>query len=237
MQLDRGISPPLARPSLRRVWPAVRFVGMSVLGFLVFLIVLYRFANPPGSTLMAYEALTGSEVRQRWVPLGSISTNLIKAVILSEDGRFCQHRGVDWTAISQAIDSAGDDGPRGASTISMQTVKNVFLWSSRSYVRKAIEIPLTYVVEFAWSKRRILEIYLNIAEWGPGIYGAEMASRYYFGKSASRLSVQEAALLAAVLPDPRGRNAARPGPQTSYQASRLRQWLAGPVAWSCVRSY
>ena len=100
----------------------------------------------------------------------------------------CRHWGVDWKAIGTAIDQAGDHGPRGASTISMQTVKNLFLWNSRSYVRKALEIPLTYATELVSSKSRILEIYLNIAEWGPGVYGAEAAGRYHFSKSAARLS-------------------------------------------------
>jgi len=234
MQFHRRTSPSVAWPSLRGLLSVLRFVAVTLVGFVVFLLVLYRFANPPGSTLMAFEALTGNDVRHRWAPLSAISPHLLKAVILSEDGRFCQHHGVDWAAISEAIDTAGDDGPRGASTISMQTVKNLFLWPSRSYVRKAIELPLTYAAELMWSKPRILEIYLNIAEWAPGVYGAEAASRYYFRKSASRLSANEAALLAAVLPDPKGRNASRPGPQTTYQASRVRQWMDGAVVWSCV---
>ncbi|MGE5511354.1 MAG: monofunctional biosynthetic peptidoglycan transglycosylase [Bacteroidota bacterium] len=200
-----------------------RFVLMSAAGFMIFLLFLYKSANPPGSTLMAFELATGGEVRQRWVPLKEISPNLMRAVVAAEDGRFCYHRGVDWEAIEEAIDTAGQDGPRGASTISMQTAKNLFLWSSRSYLRKALELPLTYAMELVWSKRRILEIYLNIVEWGPGVYGAEAAARHHFNKSASRLTPEEAARMAAVLPDPVGRNAGVPGPTTARIAAVIRR--------------
>src|SRR6185436_4995918 len=121
---------------------------------------------------------------------------LQRAVIASEDGRFCQHHGVDWDEIEEAIERARDGIPRGGSTISMQVVKNLFLWPSKSYVRKALEFPLTFAIEMAWSKPRILEIYLNIAEWGPGVFGAEAAARYHFGKSAATLTPSQAALLA-----------------------------------------
>ena len=119
------------------------------------------------------------------MPIDRISPYLQRAVITSEDGRFCRHHGVDWDEIEEAIERARDGVPRGGSTISMQVVKNLFLWPSKSYVRKAMEIPLTYAIETAWSKRRILEIYLNMAEWGPGVFGAEAAARYHFGKPAA----------------------------------------------------
>lgn len=219
--------------SFRSILRAARFILMGLIGFVIFLLVLYRSANPPGSTLMAVDSLSGSEVAQRWVPLNAISPNLTRAVIASEDGRFCQHWGVDWAAIGEAIDRAGIDGPRGASTISMQTAKNLFLWSSRSYLRKALEIPLTYAMELAWSKSRILEIYLNIVEWGPGVYGAEAAARYHFSKSVSRLTPEEAARMAAVLPDPLGRDAGAPGPTTSRIASVVRRRM-DHVSARCV---
>lgn len=230
MALEYGVGVGPSWWSLRGALRAGRFLLMSLAGFIVFLLVLYRYANPPGSTLMAYESfLSSGDVARVWVPLEAISPNLIRAVIASEDNRFCHHRGVDWGAIGEAIDRAGEDGPRGASTISMQTTKNMFLWNSRSYLRKAIEIPLTYAVELVWSKRRILEIYLNSVEWGPGVYGAEAAARYHFNKSAARLSLDEAALLAAALPDPLGRDAGNPGPMTSRLAARLRKRLeSGP---------
>lgn len=228
VQLGYGVGE--GRLSVRSALRLARFVLMSLTGFLLFLLLVYRFANPPGSTLMALESFnSGGDVARTWVPLNAISPNLIRAVVASEDNRFCRHRGVDWGAISEAIDRAGEDGPRGASTISMQTAKNLFLWNSRSYLRKAIEIPITYAMELAWSKRRILEIYLNIVEWGPGVYGAEAAARYHFNKSAARLSLDEAALLAAALPDPLGRDAGNPGAMTARLAARLRRRLdTGP---------
>ncbi|ODN72625.1 Penicillin-binding protein 1F [Methylobrevis pamukkalensis] len=131
---------------------------------------------------------------------------------MSEDGRFCEHGGVDWDALTLVLDGAGDSGPaRGASTIPMQTVKNLFLWSSRSYVRKGLEIPLALYADLVWSKRRMIEIYLNTAEWGAGIYGAEAAARHYFDKPAAKLSRKEAALLVSALPNPFLRNPAKPG--------------------------
>jgi monofunctional biosynthetic peptidoglycan transglycosylase len=155
---------------------------------------------------------------------------------MSEDGRFCRHRGVDWSELGEAIESARDGTPRGGSTISMQVVKNLFLWPSRSYVRKAIEIPLTYVVEGLWPKRRILEIYLNIAEWGPGVFGAEAASRFHFGKRASQLTPREAALLAVSLPNPFTRRAGDPGPGTSRLANNLLiRMRTGRANAFCVR--
>jgi monofunctional biosynthetic peptidoglycan transglycosylase len=217
-----------------RLFQLARFVVVSVAGFFVFLLFLYKVANPPGSMLMASEVLWGNEVEHVWVPLQAISPNLIRAVIVSEDGKFCRHRGVDWEAIGYAIDQAGLDGPRGASTISMQTVKNLFLWNSRSYLRKALEIPMTYAMELAWSKPRILEIYLNIAEWGPGVYGAEAAARYHFDKSAARLTADEAARLAAALPDPLSRDAGNPSHVAARAASRVRRWMDGNPAVRCV---
>ncbi len=218
------------RFSFRSALRLARFLLVSLAGFIVFLLLLYRSANPPGSTLMALEsALTGGDVARTWVPLNRISPHLVRAVVVSEDGQFCRHHGVDWGAINEALDQAGDDGPRGASTISMQTVKNLFLWNSRSYLRKGIEIPLTYAMELVWSKRRIMEIYLNIVEWGPGIYGAEAAARFHFNKSAARITPDEAALLAASLPAPLDRDAGKPGPTTTRLAARVRRRMdSGP---------
>ena len=158
-------------------------------------------------------------------------------MISSEDGHFCRHRGVDWGELKEAIESAGDGIARGGSTISMQVVKNLFLWPSRSYLRKALEIPLAYVIEALWPKRRILEIYLNIAEWGPGIFGAEAAARYHFRKSALLLTPREAALLAVSLPNPFERQAGRPGPGTLRLADNLllRMRAARPTPRACVR--
>ncbi len=180
------------------------------------LVVLYRWVNPPVSALMIGRSIAGTEVERTWMPLERISPHLMRAVILSEDGGFCRHHGVDWAAMVEAIES-----DRGGSTITMQVVKNLFLWPSRSYVRKAVEIGLAYLVEALWPKRRILEIYLNIAEWGDGVFGAEAAAQTHFGKRAARLTAEEAALLAAVLPSPIERTAGAPSGMTGRLASRL----------------
>jgi monofunctional biosynthetic peptidoglycan transglycosylase len=181
---------------------------LLALGFALSL--LYLAVTPP-STLMLARWVTGRAVQRIVVPLTAISPFLPAAVIASEDARFCQHHGVDWDALSDVVDDMGDGGPaRGASTITMQTAKNVFLWSSRSYIRKAIEIPLALYLDLVWGKRRTMEIYLNVAEWGQGIFGAEAAARHHFGKSARDLTRREAALLATTLPNPILRDPARP---------------------------
>jgi monofunctional biosynthetic peptidoglycan transglycosylase len=194
------------------------------------LVVLYRWVDPPTSTLMLGQRLLGTPIERKWVPLDRMSPHLVRAVMLSEDGAFCRHRGVDWTALEEAIE---DD--RGGSTITMQVVKNLFLWPSRSYVRKAIEIGLAYVVEVFWPKRRIIEIYLNIAEWGDGVFGAEAAARRHFRKPAARLTAREAALLAVALPNPAERTPANPGPGTSRLAQRLLvRMTASRASFACV---
>jgi len=226
-------------------WPvhlrtAARIGAYAVGGYLLLVLVLvavFRFVNPPGSMLMLTQFLSGTAIDRRWVPLESISRNLVRAVIVSEDGRFCEHSGIDTAAIKEAIERASRGTPRGASTISMQVTKNLFLWNAKSYVRKVIEIPLTLYMELLWPKARILEVYLNIAEWGPGVFGAEAAAQRHFGKSAARLGEREAALLAAVLPNPVVRDAGSPSAQTSAKARvvQARVKAYGSVA-SCVAS-
>lgn len=193
-------------------------------------IFVYRFVPPPVSSLMVWRAAEGQGIDYRWVALDDISAALPRAVIASEDTRFCAHRGVDWDAVSLVIEDIVEDGkgtPRGASTIAMQTVKNLFLWPSRSYIRKALEIPLAYTADAVWPKRRLLEIYLNIVEWGPGVYGAQAAARTHFGKPAGRLNGGEAALLAATLPNPIQRRAGRPGPRTRAIAQKILARMRG----------
>jgi monofunctional biosynthetic peptidoglycan transglycosylase len=209
---DLGRSAHYLRLALRGV--AILAAGLAVT--VLTLVVLYRWVNPPISTLMLGQSIAGTEIERRWVPLQRISPHLIRAVVLSEDGGFCRHSGVDWAAIEEAIES-----DRGGSTITMQVVKNLFLWPSRSYVRKVIEIGLAYLVEALWSKRRILEIYLNIAEWGDGVFGAEAAARAHFNKPASRLTAEEAALLAVALPNPLERMPGVPSLAAGRLASRL----------------
>ena len=199
------------------------------------LIALYRFINPPFSSLMAAQWLGGTEIHQEWVPLESISPNLIHAVVVSEDGRFCEHWGIDFVEIAEALRRTPHGPARGASTITMQVAKNLFLWPAKSYVRKVIEVPLTYAIELFWPKRRILEVYLNIAEWGPGIFGAEAAAQAHFNRPASRLSAREAAQLAVALPNPIIRHAGAPGPRTAQRASLIqRRTGREPEAIGCV---
>jgi monofunctional biosynthetic peptidoglycan transglycosylase len=192
---------------LKRILVAALCLG----GVLLFSMLAFRFINPPTTTVMLIERLKGHPVKQQWVALEDISPYLPLAVISSEDGQFCRHWGVDWGAVREAIKEGGGwAGVRGASTIPMQTVKNLYLWNGRSYVRKALEAPLAYVLSFLWPKQRVIEVYLNVAQFGPGLFGAEAASRYYFHKSASQLTRREAVLLAVALPNPRFRNPARP---------------------------
>jgi monofunctional biosynthetic peptidoglycan transglycosylase len=178
---------------------------------LAVLLIAYLFVVPY-STVMLARVITREPVERIAVPLSAISPNLIAAVVTSEDAHFCKHHGVDWGALREVIDESGDEGlSRGASTISMQVARNLFLWQSPfAYLRKALEIPLALIIDFVWPKRHILSIYLNIAEWGDGIFGAEAASETYFGKPASDLSLNEAALLAGVLPNPQDRDPREP---------------------------
>jgi monofunctional biosynthetic peptidoglycan transglycosylase len=185
-------------------------------------LLLYRFVPVP-STLMLGRWLLLKPVERDWVPLDQISPQLVRAVIASEDQRFCSHGGVDWVELNKVMED--EDGPsRGASTLSMQTAKNVFLWPGRSYIRKGLEIPLAMAIDLAWGKPRVIEVYLNVAEWGEGLFGAEAASQRYFGKPAARLTAGEAARLAGALPNPLLRDPAKPNRALQSAAGRsLRQ--------------
>ncbi len=215
-------------------YPAIatllRIAAMSFALFLVLpylLIIIYRFADPPFSALMLRNSALGESFDYRWREFENISPNLAVAAVLAEDARFCQHWGVDWSAVGDVLGNLEEgETPRGASTIPMQTAKNLFLWPEQNYVRKALEVPLAYFMTLIWPKHRVVEIYLNIAEWGPGIYGAEAAAQYHFGKPAASLAVGEAALLVAALPNPHRRNAGQPGPQTRRLAARIQARMA-----------
>jgi len=184
----------------------------------VALLIAYRFVTP-FSTLMLARMARQEKVERISVPLSKVSPHLVAAVITSEDAHFCREHGVDWGALREVIDESGEDGPsRGASTITMQVARNLFLWQGRSYVRKALEIPLAMLLDFVWPKRRILEIYLNVAEWGNGIFGVEAASQTYFHKAASDLTPTEAALLVGVLPNPHDRDPRHPDRALLYHA-------------------
>jgi len=199
-----------------------KMILIVVVGAPLVLTVLYRFLPPPITPLMVIRLVQGHGLDKDWQSLDKISPHLRRAVIASEDGAFCTHWGFDWRALEKAVQTYGRNGrSRGASTISMQTAKNIYLWPGRSFVRKGLEAYLTVYLEALWSKRRILEVYLNVAEFGPGLYGAERAARRYFNKSAAALSPREAALLAAILPNPLDRSPARPTPYVSGRANLI----------------
>jgi monofunctional biosynthetic peptidoglycan transglycosylase len=201
------------------------------------LVVLYRFVNPV-STLMVWRWLQGQRVERSFVPLQQISPALPLTVILAEDGRYCSHRGIDFQELRGIVEDAEDfDQLRGGSTITQQTVKNLFLWQGRSYVRKLMELPLALWANLVLPKQRVLEIYLNIAEWGPnGQFGAEAAARQAFGKSARQLSPGEAAVLAAVLPNPVARSARQPRADVRRLAGiYVARAAASPWAGDCIR--
>lgn len=176
----------------------------------------------PLSALMMKDLVTFSGYDRRWMPLDDISPRLVHSVMMSEDGQFCSHRGVDLGEMRAILNDflAGQE-TRGGSTIPMQTTKNLFLWHGRSYVRKAAELPYAVYLDLVMSKRRIMEIYLNIAEWGPGIYGAEAAAQHHFGRSSRDLTARQAALLAVTLPNPHTRNPAKPGPGLTRLAATI----------------
>ena len=192
----------------RLAW--IVLIAILIILLLPYLLVpLYRVVNPV-STLMLWRWAHGQRVERSFVPIERMAPALPMTVIASEDGRFCSHRGVDWKEIRERIDDVDDiSAARGVSTITQQTAKNLFLWQGRSFVRKALELPLALWIDLTLPKQRTLEIYLNIAEWGPnGQFGAEAGSRYAFNKPVRAISPHEAALL----PNPRRRSAKQPGP-------------------------
>jgi monofunctional biosynthetic peptidoglycan transglycosylase len=223
---------------------AIRVVFLIALVALLlpYLLAPFYRAGHPVSALMAWRKLTGAPVSRQWIGFGAISPYLPRSVVASEDAKFCSHHGIDWDALQDAIDDAEDGEPSGGgSTITQQVTKNLFLWPGRSVIRKGLEIPLAMWVDFVLPKQRILEIYLNIAELGPsGQFGAEAGAQYAFGHSAANLSPREAALLAAILPNPVRRSARNPGPGVRRLAGIYvaRAQSAGlPHCWHENRSF
>jgi monofunctional glycosyltransferase len=223
-------SPDKKKEILKKVWKWLKYALLFFFGSTIFLVLLYRFINPPLTPLMlgrVFEQMsTGEKIRMTkdWVPLDKISPELQLAVVASEDNLFLEHNGFDLKAIEKAKDYNEQKKGRkvhGASTISQQTAKNVFLWSGRSWARKGLEVYFTGLIELLWSKKRIMEVYLNVIEMGDGIYGAEMASQTYFHKPASDLTRSESALIAAILPNPLKWS---PVHSTSYILTR-QQWI------------
>ena len=217
-------------------------IGLAVLIAVAVLpalfVLLYRVVAPPLTPLML---LRGGKANYSWMPMSHIAPVLARSVLTAEDENFCNHHGFDAASIQKALDQYLDDDDRetlrGGSTISQQTAKNVFLWPDRTWLRKGLETWLTVYIEALWPKPRIMEVYLNVVEWAPGVYGAEAAARHHFHKSAGALSAHEAALLAAVLPNPRKWNASDPGPYVRGRADTLQGRAArlGPLA-SCLKS-
>ena len=214
----------LGKRIFRLIWKfALWFIGLSL-----FFVVVFRFIPVPLTPLMLIrcgeQLVTGQQLRLKhdWVSIDHISNNLPLAVVCSEDQNFMNHSGFDMKAIQRSIDDSkrGNKRMRGASTISQQTAKNVFLWPGRSWIRKGFEVYFTVLIEFVWNKERIMEVYLNSIEMGNGIYGAESAARFYFNTSAQNLSRTQAAAIAAVLPNPLNYSANSPGP-----------YIQGRIGW------
>jgi monofunctional biosynthetic peptidoglycan transglycosylase len=196
---------------------------------------IYRVADPV-SALMLWRRATGERVERIWVPLGAIAPTLPRAIMAAEDAKFCIHHGIDFGELRAAFEDADDfSDMRGGSTIAQQTAKNLFLWPGRSVVRKVLEFPLALWLDLVLGKRRLMEIYLNIAEWGPnGEFGAEAAARYAFGRPARDLTAREAASLAAILPNPAVRSAKRPGPGVRRLAL-IYEARAARISAECLR--
>ncbi|WP_309643903.1 monofunctional biosynthetic peptidoglycan transglycosylase [Phenylobacterium sp.] len=183
---------------------------------------IYRFVPPPITWLMIQRVVEGKGFDRRWRSLDDISPRLVRAVIAAEDAKFCDHNGFDFEALEKAAaNNAKGRKIRGGSTISQQTAKNVFLWPDRSYVRKGLEAYFTVLIEVIWGKPRIMEVYLNSIEWGPGVYGAEAAARKNFGVGADKLTPAQAARLAAILPSPLKWRAAKPGPYVKRRSGKI----------------
>lgn len=221
----------------RQMKRALRIVLKVVVAMFVLSIALtavYRWVNPPITLLMISRALNGADINKKWVPLDEISPNLVRASIASEDNNYLGHRGFDLGAIYDAIDERNSGKrQRGASTISQQTAKNVFLWSGKSWIRKGLEVYFTFLIEHIWGKERIMEVYLNVIEMGNGVYGAEAAAQHYFGRSSSKLTQRQAALIVAAYPNPRQRDPAHPTTYLNKRASQIQRLmpLMGTIAF------
>jgi monofunctional glycosyltransferase len=222
LALDR-VTPPVKRGGF---WRGVRrlaaaIVLVAVVGPIVGVLV-YRFVPPPITILMVQRLTQGQGLDHRWKPMRQIAPALPRAVIAAEDARFCSHHGFDFIAMQKAFANNGKGGRvRGGSTISQQTAKNIFLWPSRTYIRKGFEAYDTLLIELIWGKRRIMEVYLNSVEWGPGVYGAEAAAQKYFKIPAAKLSQSQASRLAAILPSPLKWKAVAPGPYVRKRSGRI----------------
>ncbi len=193
-------------------------IGLGLGAAILFLVALFAVIRPPTTPYILAETLRLGSVERTWVSIEDIAPEMARSVVAAEDANFCLHWGFDMGAIRAALE---DGANRGASTLTQQTVKNVYLWHGRSWPRKAMEAVLTPVVELIWSKHRIVEVYLNVAEFDRGVFGAEAAARHYFGVGADDLTAAQAARLAAILPDPKGRSASQPSDFVRRRAARI----------------
>lgn len=243
----KAAKPSAPKPRPKRGWFSRLFRALVTLvlifGFIgpVLVTALYRFVPPPLTYLMVERAIEGRGFDRRWKSLDEISPALVRAAIAAEDARFCSHHGFDFNAMEKAFrnNEKRPNRIKGGSTISQQTAKNVFLWPDRSYVRKGLEAYFTVLIEVMWGKPRIMEVYLNSIEWGPGVYGAEAAAQRNFGVSAKNLSATQAARLAAILPSPLKWRAAKPGPYVKKRSGRIRAGagaVRGTGSAACVLS-
>jgi monofunctional biosynthetic peptidoglycan transglycosylase len=209
---------------LKKALTILKWIAIAYLSFTLFLVILFSFVNPPVTPLMIKRVIEqkaeGKKVmlKKKWMPLKKISPYMVKAVVASEDNRFLDHWGIDLDAIQKAVEyNKRHKRKHGASTITQQVAKNLFLWPARTYLRKGFELYFTVLIETIWSKKRIMTVYLNIIETGDGLYGTEAAANKYFHKTSAQLTQGEAALIAAALPNPRRRNPATP---TAYMLKR-----------------
>lgn len=223
----RPKSPARQRPRrrlLRRLLARpLRWLGY-LLGAAALWVAAYAVINPPGGYYMATEWIRLGHIQHQWKDISEISPNLVRAAMAGEDARFCEHWGFDFRQIRKAIAEREHGRFRGASTISQQVARNVFLWQGRTWVRKGLEAGFTVLIEALWSKRRIMEVYLNVAEFGQGVFGAEAAASHFWDEPAARLSLPQAARLAAVLPDPKGRD---PRSDSAFMSKRTAAIMKG----------
>ncbi|MDR0971560.1 MAG: monofunctional biosynthetic peptidoglycan transglycosylase [Bacteroidales bacterium] len=218
----------------RMIFKTIKIFLILFFGLSIFFTLLYKWVNPPITMLMVQKYVEkkfsdkkDAKIEKEWVSYNNISPLMIKAVIASEDNLFVKHYGFDAKAIEQAIEyNKKGKKIRGASTISQQTAKNVFLWSGRSWVRKGLEVYFTFLIETIWGKKRIMEVYLNVIEFGDGIYGVEKAAKENFGISARNLNKNQSALLASVLPSPLKRNAKKPTRWLINRAKRVERVMS-----------
>jgi monofunctional biosynthetic peptidoglycan transglycosylase len=205
------------------VWTGKIILSLFILSILI--TIMYRWVNPPVTPLMLIRKITDdAPIRKQWVDIENISPHLIASAIAAEDNHFLGHRGFDFGAIQKAVNERKTGKrKRGASGISQQTAKNVFLWTNQSWLRKGLECYFTVLIELFWGKERIMEVYLNVIEMGDGIYGCEMASQLYFHKKAKKLTLRQAALITACYPNPRKWNPAKPTSYINHRASKIAQ--------------